>query len=345
MTELLKAFILVVLAEIGDKTQILIMILATKVSLKTVVLSATLGAIISHGMAIIFGMTMAFIVPPDTIQLFAGILFIALGLMALNITEENKGKTNYKTASFTSLTLSFFLAELGDKTQLTVATLIAETTNIGYTFAGSLLAVIFVYIVSIKLGSRYGDQFSELIGRSLTFAVFTMIGIYKILSSAYVISMGTTFIVLLLLIISLLISFRVLIFKRQLNEVTKSAFLVTARNLKRYQQKMTDEINEMCLNCDVCKEKDCMLGYVKYLLANQDKAEELNINFISNLNSDDFDINTANDLLKLLESYYKDFPEQKETNALLTQVYELINKRYFEKRYSMNASRNMSINH
>src|SRR5690606_3173614 len=123
LSELIRAFLLIFAAEMGDKTQIIAMTFATQYLVKDVLLGVTIGVFFNHGIAILLGSFISKVIPMDLIQIAAGFLFVIFGLNALKY-EEDEELENKKTLSpINTVALAFFVVELGDKTQLTAMTL------------------------------------------------------------------------------------------------------------------------------------------------------------------------------------------------------------------------------
>lgn len=101
MSELIKALLLVVVAEMGDKTQLLAMAMASKYKAKQVMLGVLLATILNHGLAVIVGSYITSLIPLDTIQIVAGFCFILFGLWTLRgdkLDEDDKKKKKFGPA-------------------------------------------------------------------------------------------------------------------------------------------------------------------------------------------------------------------------------------------------------
>jgi putative Ca2+/H+ antiporter (TMEM165/GDT1 family) len=125
----LSSFVLVALAELGDKSQLVCMTLAARHRPGPVVLGACLAFACLDALAVSFGAGVAALVPDRLLALVVGLLFLAFGAAALRHPEPD-AVTDEATATgrsvLLSTTLLVFLAEFGDKTQLAVAALAAE---------------------------------------------------------------------------------------------------------------------------------------------------------------------------------------------------------------------------
>ena len=88
MSELIQAFTLIFIAEMGDKTQIMAMAFATKFKVKQILVGVFIGSLLNHGLAIALGSVLNRFIPLDALQLVADVLFVAFGLMSLSIAED-----------------------------------------------------------------------------------------------------------------------------------------------------------------------------------------------------------------------------------------------------------------
>src|SRR5665647_3803336 len=96
--EMLKAFILIFIAEMGDKTQILAMAFATRYPVKKVLLGIFIGVFINHGLAVILGSYISNFIPINTVQIIAGLAFVGFSLWALKTDgdDDEDEKQKYK---------------------------------------------------------------------------------------------------------------------------------------------------------------------------------------------------------------------------------------------------------
>ena len=133
MTSLLASFVFVVLAEMGDKTQLLAMAFATKFRWQTVMWGVFVATAVNHLLAAAAGSYLTTVVPLDYIKIAAAVSFILFGLWTIRgDTLEGEDK-RFNFSPFWTVTVAFFIAEMGDKTQLaTIALAIEYNTVIRY---------------------------------------------------------------------------------------------------------------------------------------------------------------------------------------------------------------------
>ncbi len=327
MSDFLRALLLIFIAEMGDKTQIMAMAFATRYKVNQILLGVAIGSFANHGIAILLGSLLNRFIPIDALQLIAGVLFISFGLLSLSIVEEEEAKQSLKKyGAVITVGIAFFLGELGDKTQLTAMTLATDAINPAFTLMGTVLGMIVVSSVGIFVGAKVGDRIPEHLIKFGSFLFFMFFGLNKIFTSQYVQSMGMTFMALLVFMISILTIFRFMIFSRQLKEVSVSALKHKAQDLKLYRERILENVNELCKNCEVCKEQQCLVGYMKDLLSQKMDTEAIDPVFIEALYDDHFDACQAERILKLLKEYFDKYPEENRVNIELINIEKVLNK-------------------
>jgi putative Ca2+/H+ antiporter (TMEM165/GDT1 family) len=125
---LLGTFGLIVVAELGDKTQLLVAWLATKYRPRTVLLGVLLGSSAIHLLSAGLGGALSEIVAPGILEVGAGLLFVGFGLWALFSRTDDGDPDAMRVVRWPALSIAgtFFIAELGDKTQLAALTRAAQ---------------------------------------------------------------------------------------------------------------------------------------------------------------------------------------------------------------------------
>ncbi|MCX6116838.1 MAG: TMEM165/GDT1 family protein [Proteobacteria bacterium] len=186
MSELIQSFLLVVFSEMGDKTQLLALMLAVRFKKPLLVMLGILVAtILNHGLATILGQWIGSIVSPENLRLGLALLFICFAIWILvpdKLDDDSQIKSYSKTNVFLATTILFFLAEMGDKTQLaTIALgakfnspwLVTTGTTLGMLVADGL-AVVFGETFLTKVPMKYVRYFSAIL--FAIFGVFVLLG-------------------------------------------------------------------------------------------------------------------------------------------------------------------------
>ena len=187
LQEFLKAFCLVFIAEIGDKSQILAMTFATKYKAIQVIIGISIGILLNHLLAIIIGIYISNIIPIKMLQIIAGVLFIIFGFNAFR-TEKNI-KNDNKSFNFgvtVSIAIAFFLGELGDKTQLTAMTLAMEGKWPLIILAGTTIAMLLVGCVGIFIIKSLNRKIPTYIIKIVSGLVFIFLGMTKLFQASHI---------------------------------------------------------------------------------------------------------------------------------------------------------------
>ncbi len=157
MDAFLHATLLVAIAEIGDKTQLLALILAARFRKPVAIILGILGATIANHLLAAFGGTLIVHLGfKQYMPLALAISFIALGLWILvpDKADEEEDSPKKDRGAFLTTLITFFLAEMGDKTQFATAALAAEYNTIIPVVAGSTLGLMIADVPAIFFGDK-----------------------------------------------------------------------------------------------------------------------------------------------------------------------------------------------
>ena len=210
------SLVFVVLAEMGDKTQLLAMSFATRFNPYKVLLAVFIATIANHALAVVAGQFLTTIVPIDIISIAASLSFIGFGLWTIRGDQlKGEDKKVSRFGAVATVAIAFFIAEFGDKTQLATISLAAEYQNpvsvLMGTTIGMLLADGIGIVVGVVLCKRIPQRkikwFSALI-----FVLFGLVGVYEVLS----VKVGSGYTALILSVLAALSAYAMLaISKRQ----------------------------------------------------------------------------------------------------------------------------------
>jgi putative Ca2+/H+ antiporter (TMEM165/GDT1 family) len=188
---IISTFLLILIAELGDKTQLAIISLSSNYKASHVFSGAMLAFLAVDGISLAVWGSLLALLPIRLVLIVSGIVFIIFGIVPLLSKKEREGIKPKQKSSTLPLFACFSLIslmELGDKTQLITITLAAETSPIlvllGMTMAFALLTGVAV-IMGAKLLSRLPLKWLK-IGTS---ALFIIIGVFTILSAVLEISL------------------------------------------------------------------------------------------------------------------------------------------------------------
>lgn len=149
-------FLLIALAEIGDKSQLVCMTLAARHRGLPIVLGAIAAFAILNLLAVLFGAAIAAWLPEWVVTLAVAVLFAAFGISALRFEEESEDEEIEEKPGhgiFATTFLMIFLAEFGDKTQIAIAGM-GSTADAGATWVGATLALACTSILGVYAGRR-----------------------------------------------------------------------------------------------------------------------------------------------------------------------------------------------
>ncbi len=183
MNALISSLSIVLIAEMADKTQLMTMCFASQYPWKTVAIAVFAAISVSNLLAVAAGGTLASVIPFFYIKIAASLLFILFGILSLkaeNFACENKS-SNY--SPFWTISGTFFLAELGDKTQLATLALAAKHNYYILTWLGATLGMVLANIIGIVTGTIMGKGIPDKALRYIAATVFISFGLAGLYSA------------------------------------------------------------------------------------------------------------------------------------------------------------------
>lgn len=153
----ITAFAIVFMAELGDKTQLTVMMLSSKGSARSVFFGAMLAFLIVDGVSLLIGDELLSFIPYDLIGAGAGLLFIIIGALSLIRRRKERNRVDEiesRKADFLKTFSIIALMELGDKTQLACVVLAAELGNPLGVLAGVMLGFSAVTAIGVISGTK-----------------------------------------------------------------------------------------------------------------------------------------------------------------------------------------------
>jgi len=181
LEQFIAAFILIFLSEFGDRSQLAMILLASRYhkKYKMVFLGAISAFALLFLIAVIFGNFILEIIPVSLLKILSGIAFVIIGLFIL-IEKENKKVKIKKGHPFI---VSFFLislSEIGDKTQISAILLTARLGEASSIFLGAILAEALLIIFAIIFGKKLSEKVGIRTLKKVSAALFIAIGIVSI---------------------------------------------------------------------------------------------------------------------------------------------------------------------
>jgi len=185
VTAFLTALVVVFLAEMGDKTQLLALAFAARIRWQTVLLGIFAATAVNHLLAVYVGNFLTYLVPLRAVKIAAAASFILFGLWTLRGDKLENEDKRFQYSPFWTVCIAFFLAEMGDKTQLATVALAADYAVVipvwAGTTAGMLTADALAIIAGIMLHKRMPEKQIKWAAASL-FICFGIWGLYQSLA-------------------------------------------------------------------------------------------------------------------------------------------------------------------
>lgn len=181
MMEFLNAAFFVVVAEMGDKTQLLAMAMASKYKVRQVMLGVLVATVLNHALAVALGSYLSSVVPMDAIKIVAGAAFLLFAFWTLRGDKiDGEEKKKKKFGPVVTVAIAFFFAECGDKTQLMTITIAAKSINPLFVLLGTTTGMLIADGIGIIGGAWMCRHIPEKYikwGAGLVFMIFGTITI------------------------------------------------------------------------------------------------------------------------------------------------------------------------
>ncbi|WP_341217784.1 TMEM165/GDT1 family protein [Neptunomonas phycophila] len=184
LSPLFETFVLVLLAEFGDKSQLVTMTLAARYKHWPIIIGSVSAFAVLNLLAVVFGATVSHWLPMWLVALIVAVLFIYFGLQSL-FFEEDEGDDADQVKVGRQLILSVFMliffAELGDKTQLAVAAL-GGLQNPWLVWLGSTLALGVTTVLGVEVGRKLLQRMPLVWihrGSGVLFLVMGLVALYQ----------------------------------------------------------------------------------------------------------------------------------------------------------------------
>lgn len=174
----------VALAEIGDKTQLLSLVLAAKYRKPwPICLGVLIATLISHGVAASLGAWLTHWLTPDVLRWLVALSFFGVAVWALFPDKVNNEKLVQRAnrGVLIATVIGFFLAELGDRTQIATAVLAARYHPLWQVIAGTTAGMLIANVPVIFLGARFASKLPLRATRICAALLFAALGLWILL--------------------------------------------------------------------------------------------------------------------------------------------------------------------
>ncbi len=174
---------LVAVAEIGDKTQLLAIILATRYPKPLpIILGILVATLANHTLAAGFGSAVAAWLGPQMMRWVLAALFLVMAAWCLVPDKmDDKPEATSDAGAFVGTTIAFFLVEIGDKTQIATAGLAARFHDLPLVVAGTTAGMLLADVPAVFLGDVLSQHLSLRLMRVIAAAGFAALGVLALL--------------------------------------------------------------------------------------------------------------------------------------------------------------------
>ncbi len=186
MESLLVSTGVVALAEIGDKTQLLAFILAARFKKPVPIILGILAAtVVNHGLAGALGAWITAVVSPEIMRWALGLSFIGMAAWTMipDKIEDEEAQIAQRFGVFGATLITFFLAEMGDKTQITTVALAAHYAAPVMVVIGTTLGMLIADVPAVFVGDKLASKIPMKLVHTIAAAIFALLGIATLLGA------------------------------------------------------------------------------------------------------------------------------------------------------------------
>lgn len=174
----------VALAEMGDKTQLLAFILAARFKKPVPIILGILAAtLLNHGLAGAVGTWVTTVLSPEVLRWILGLSFLAMAIWTLipDKIEEEETQIARRLGVFGATFVTFFLAEMGDKTQIATVALAASYAAPVLVIAGTTLGMLIADVPAVFVGNKFAAKIPMRLVHSIAAAIFAILGVLALM--------------------------------------------------------------------------------------------------------------------------------------------------------------------
>lgn len=184
METLLVSTSVVALAEIGDKTQLLAFILAARFKKPVpIILGIFAATIVNHGLAGALGAWITSVLSPEVLRWVVGLSFLGMAAWTLipDKIEEEETQIAHRLGVFGATLVTFFLAEMGDKTQIATIAMAARYPDPVMVVAGTTLGMLIADVPAVFVGDKFARKIPMKLVHTIAAAIFAVLGLATLL--------------------------------------------------------------------------------------------------------------------------------------------------------------------
>ncbi len=176
----------VALAEVGDKTQLLAFLLAARFKKPLPIIAGILVAtLINHGLAGALGAWITQSVSPQVLRWVLGASFIGMAIWTLipDEIEEEETQIAQRFGVFGATLITFFLAEMGDKTQVATVAMAAHYANPLWVVIGTTLGMLIADVPAVFVGDKLANKIPMRLVHMVAAAMFAVLGVATLMGA------------------------------------------------------------------------------------------------------------------------------------------------------------------
>jgi putative Ca2+/H+ antiporter (TMEM165/GDT1 family) len=184
MEALLISTGVVALAEIGDKTQLLAFLLAARFRKPLPIIAGILCAtLVNHGLAGALGAWITSVASPELMRWILGLSFLGMAVWTMipDKIEEEEAQVARRLGVFGATFVTFFLAEMGDKTQLATVALAAHFGAALMVVIGTTLGMLLADVPAVLVGNKFAAKIPMKLVHSIAAGIFALMGLLTLL--------------------------------------------------------------------------------------------------------------------------------------------------------------------
>lgn len=183
MEAFLVSTVSVALAEIGDRTQLLALVLAARFRKPGPIIAGILIAtLLNHGIAAEIGGWISRVLDPSLLRWLLAGAFIVMGLWVLIPDKEEDAAARYAYGAFLTTLIAFFLVEIGDKTQIATVVLAAKYQPVWVVVLGTTAGMMAANVPVVLAGHFSADRLPMRLIHGVAAAVFIGIGVFVLVA-------------------------------------------------------------------------------------------------------------------------------------------------------------------
>jgi putative Ca2+/H+ antiporter (TMEM165/GDT1 family) len=176
----------VALAEIGDKTQLLAFILAARFKKPLPIIAGILAAtIVNHGLAGALGAWITATLTPEVLRWVLGASFIGMAIWTMipDKIEEEETQIAQRLGVFGATLVTFFLAEMGDKTQIATVAMAAHYAAPVMVVIGTTLGMLIADVPAVFAGDKLANKIPMKLVHTIAAGIFAVLGVATLLGA------------------------------------------------------------------------------------------------------------------------------------------------------------------